>query len=247
MKRIVVLCFVAIALIALGQVGATDPATGSRILEAVPLPDNTVSTGHPAGVPKAGRASGTIQYDPGTITFWCPSCGGLIMGNIFNSANSTGGSYVPILAPGSITKMTFNALGVNTAATAQLYVFDLTSSSARGGRGVLLAHDTATGVIPAGGATVVPNVYTFASPVTYAGSSFFAGIVNTVPTTGSPTPFGAVTPGLATASNLGQGKHDYIMTTGGSPMGSFSGVFAAAVRVSGNVIVPVELMAFDVE
>ncbi len=245
MKRIVVLCFVAIALIALGQVGATDPATGSKILEAVPLPDNAVSTGHPAGVPKAGRASGTIQYDPGSIGAWCQSCGGLVIGNVFNSANSTGGSYLPILAPGSITRMTFNALGGNSASTAQLYIFGLGETSPAKANRALLAHGTATGVVPAGGVTVVPNVYTFASPVTYPDSAFFAGIVNTATSSGSP--FAAVTPGLATASNLGQGKHDYIMTTGGSPMGSFSGVFAAAVRVSGNVIVPVELMAFDVE
>jgi hypothetical protein len=177
-------------------------------------------------LPKA--AVGTIAYDSGfpSVGFG----GGAIVGNRFNT--HTG---IPVCNPGTVS--TIQALVVpGPAQTSSSAGFVLLGpQTTMGGAMALFSTFTA--------ATGVIDSLTFAGlGVTYTGSSFFVLFGDFA---------ASYIPVLGTGSTLGQGHHGVVGYTG--MMGpnitgtfDFGGILNSYIRATGT-IVPVELMAFEVE
>jgi hypothetical protein len=178
--------------------------------------------------PELNKAMGTIAYDSGF-----PSTGfggGALVGNRFDS--HTG---IPVLTSGTVS--TIQALVVpGPAPTGSSAGFVLLGPQTGGGGAfaIFSSFTTASGVIDTVSFTGIGANYT--------GSSFFVLFGDFA---------SSFIPVFGTATTLGQGHHGVVGYTGG--MGpnitgtfDFGGALNAFIRATGN-IVPVELMAFDVE
>lgn len=236
-RSLVVIVAVFAVVASANMVVAADNRPNGPVVEAQAIP------GAPEAPPTAPpRAAGTIVYDTGVASAWYNG-GGLVVGNLFNSGYSTGGLFTPILTPGTVTRVTFNALGIRTGvSTAQVQVFGATAASVA----PVIGGGVKTGIV-VGGLTFAPNTLVLPVPAAYSGSYFMAGVLNThVPTTTLATPFSAMTPGLAMTTNTTVGPHGILIFPGGTFFGAFGSV-DALVRATGNIVVPVELMSFNVE
>ncbi len=164
--------------------------------------------------------TGTVQYDPGTPADSLLPGPALLIGNRFDSR-----SGAP-LSPGTVTAIaaywggqdaTFPVLAILNTANTGIY-----------------------GVAYAG--SQVPyqfNTFALAAPV----PSVFMGIV----LASSNYVSSADAVGMRSASTNGQGFHAVTAANAfGSPFNNVAGQ-NAMVRVSGTVVVPVELMEFDVD
>lgn len=236
-RRYLVLIIAVFAVVATASMlVAADNRPNGPMLEAQAIP------GAPEAPPAAPpRAAGTIAYDNGTIAAWYGAGGGIFVGNRFDSGYSTGGLFTPILTPGTVTQVTFHALALRTGVTAaQVQVFGATSA----GVAPIIGGGVMTGVV-AGGLTFTPNTFVLPAPAAYTGSYFMAGVLNTHAGT-TPTLWSAMSPGLALTTNTAVGPHGVLIGPGGTFVGGFGSV-DALVRATGNIVVPVELMSFDVE
>jgi len=182
----------------------------------------------PSNVVDAPNGTGTVQYDPGA-----PADGLLgqqgpsaTVGNRFSSRNGNP------LSTGSVSGLSF-------------YV---ANASLAGGLAVLWGPPTGGGGAPAiGSFTVGTMASTGFHAVTFTaipvGNDFLAGLyVNS----GQPSR-GQV--GLRSASTNGQGFHGMQISFGGGAGANYASLAGqnSMFRASGTVIVPVELMEFDVD
>ena len=189
--------------------------------------------------PKSRRSTGQTQQavdNPGTsITYhsgalFSATQNGVAVGNQFDSALTQipgmGTMIGPVTMSGSVTMVTVDMAAVG-GGMAFVSLFDQLSGTSAN---LLLASNVpmVAGV----------NVITLAPPVSYVGSSFLAGVWNW--TTGTNTL------NLATGSVGLQGFHG--MSINDIPPTGFMtlGATNAAVSVGGDVVVPVELMSFEI-
>ena len=183
---------------------------------------NKVRAQRPSSAPEG---TGTIQYDPGAPndTILASTVPSRVFGNIFNSRSGSP------LSPGTVTQVSFYA--ANTGG-------NMTSAIVR--------------IAPLGGAPFTtlavtsPAIDAFnAVPVSVAvGPSFFVGVDGLRSATGGG--FSGVPVGGRSASYAGQGFHGVRRTPGGVPSVTLSGI-NAMVRASGNIVIPVELLEFEIE
>ncbi len=169
--------------------------------------------------PKA-LVAGTIQYDDGVFSSG-PSVGSQCYGNRFDTA---GGS--PLLASGSVTQVQFYMSVVSGTAAFVSFLGGI------GGGTPVTVYESATH--PAiTGTWNTDNV----GPINYTGASFLAGIW-----------YGGGDAGaLGGGTNAGQGIHGMFINdiagTGYVALDSTN----ALLRVTGDVLLPVELMSMSIE
>jgi hypothetical protein len=182
----------------------------------------------PKATPRAGgpRVVGTITYDTGTLNA-LPIIGSYTFGNQFDSA--LGG---PVNASGSVTMLTFYLAGLS-GTNAFITVYGPPSGTTAS----VLSSANVMGL------ALGTNTVNFATPVSYTGSSFLAGVwnLNTNPTAATND-----APGLDTGTIAGQGFHGMaINDIVGTDFQTFSA--NAMVSSTGDILVPVELMHFEIE
>lgn len=179
--------------------------------------------------PDPSKAAGTIVYDTGTVSGFVAASGWTV-GNHFDTAAGS-----PVLAPGTVTRFTYFVLSLGGYANGYLTVYD---NPTTGGAAPML---TWTSLTP-----LVGSWNTVTLSVNYTGPAFLAGLYNWVTAT---TTANGETCGLDSGAVGGQGYHAMAINWG-SPSGSgFTtlGSYNALLRASGNILVPVELMEFEVE
>ncbi len=177
-----------------------------------------------SGVPEG---TGTVQYDPGA-----PADGFLIaqlptdyFGNRFDTRNGS-----PLSFPGTLTRVSWYQATLGTLGP--LAIGDLAPLG-----GPLSLQFTATGI--------VPNAFNSISVAWPVGGPFFVGMLARVYAGGPPNgPFGSV--GLRSASTNAQGFHGIQRSFNGAVSNTLPGQ-NVMVRVSGDIIIPVELLEFEVE
>lgn len=197
------------------------------VLEAAPqdVKNTNAPQGPPSTRPGSGGADrpqvfGTIFYDDGVLTH-LPGTEGT-WGNQFDTANGTG-----VLVSGSVTRMSFFLF----AASGNVFI------SVYGPVSGTAASPLISVSVPPNNGSSAFNSWTFASPVNYSGPSFLAGVWY----------IAGDSVGLATGTTGGQGHHgmfiEDIVGTGFSLISGINGMVGA----SGNVVIPVELMDFEIE
>jgi hypothetical protein len=178
-----------------------------------------------SGVPEG---TGTVQYDPGS-----PADGFLIgplptdyFGNRFDTRNGS-----PLSFPGTVTQVSWYQGNLGNVGP---------------GWGVVLAATVGAGLNHTVVATgLAPNAFNAVGVSWTFADAFFAGLLNRVYTGGDPQgPFGSL--GLRTETINAQGFHGVKRDIPGVVSTTLPGQ-NAMVRVSGNVVIPVELMEFGVE
>jgi len=190
------------------------------------------------------RATGTIQYDNATVSAYGATSGNSY-GNHFNTAmNTAGTATTPVQASGSLTKATFGVQSVDGATTwGNFYVtlYDQLNTAAASANYV-----TSAGFSWGSGPHTGPAI--LAAPVgpwNYSGSTFLLGLYDY--NTNAMTP-NAVAPLISTGTTNSLGNHGYSMVYNSSGGTNYTTLDANAVmRATGNVIVPVELMDFNIE
>lgn len=231
MKRLVVLaCVCGVVLGAVTLLAADRQKPAEKIaIEGVDNPPmdhaspavRTLETAVQTKAPKS-RVVGTIAYDLGTVTA-TPGAQSFCYGNQFNTA-----AGVPVNASGSITQVNFFMISGAGSDNVFFSVFGPVSGT----------------VAPVLTSTSIPapnsngwNTYTFASPITYTGPSFLAGV----------WAYGSGdSVGLGSGTAAGQGYHAMVINdVSGNSFATIPSL-NALVRASGNVLVPVELMSLSV-
>ncbi len=169
------------------------------------------------------RVAGLIQYDDGVVTA-IPGLSSFSFGNQFSTAAGS-----PVNANGSVTQLQFYmASGAGTDGV-WVSVFGPVA-----GTTAPVLSSAFVSVI-AGSATW--STHTFASPVTYTGASFLAGVWY----------LGGDSVGLGSGTSAGQGHHGMMINdVAGTGFSTLPGL-NALVRAGGDVLVPVELMSFSVQ
>jgi len=181
------------------------------------------SLGETVQAPKAKstRAMGTITYDDGTYNS-APGVTSYCYGNQFNTWSGN-----PVMANGVVTALDF--FMVQASGNVYLSVYGPVSGTT--------APQLTSVSVPLTAGPGQWNHHTFASPLSYVGSSFLAGVWY----------IAGEYVGLNTGTVAGQGHHGMWINDGnpGSGFATLSGV-NGMVRASGDVL-PVELMNFTIQ
>jgi len=204
-----------------------------------------VKLDHPVKLKETkARATGTIQYDNGSFTSYGTTAGNSY-GNHFNIAmNTAGTATTPVQASGSVTHVTFGVQGVDGATTwGPMYItlYDQLNTTA-----ATANYVTSGGFSWGGGPHTGPAILNGAiGPWNYAGSTFLLGMYDYNTNATTPT---NIAPLLGTGTTHSLGNHGFSMAYHSSGGTAYTTLDANAVmRATGNVIVPVELMDFNIE
>jgi len=190
------------------------------------------------------RATGTIQYDNGTVAGY-GATNGNSYGNHFNVAmNTAGTATTPVQASGSLTQATYGIQsvdGATTWGTFYMTLYDQLNTAAASANFV-----TSGGFVWGSGPHTGPHILAVAvGPWHYSGSTFLLGMYDS--NTNATTP-NAVAPLICTGTTHSLGNHGYSMVWNNSGGTAYTALDANVVmRAMGNVIVPVELMDFNIE
>jgi hypothetical protein len=170
---------------------------------------------------------GTVQYDPGAPAdaFGLAPYPLNYFGNRFDTSNGN-----PLSFPGTVTGVSWyqGLLGYY------------------GPIAIAIAGPPATSLsLTAVATSVAPNAFNSVGVSWPFGGAFIAGLVNPAsPAGGAGGYFGSL--GLRSASTNAQGFHGIQRNWSGAVSNALPGQ-NAMVRVSGNVVIPVELLEFEVE
>lgn len=169
------------------------------------------------------RTVGNIAYDDGIVTS-SPATTSLSYGNQFNTFTGN-----PVLASGSVTAVAFFIMTAAGTDNVFLSVYGPVSGTT--------APQLTSASVPLTAGSGAINVHVFATPLSYTGSSFLAGIWY----------IAGDTVGLGSGTVAGQGHHGMSINDG-SPGNGFAALPGLnALVAAGGDILPVELMTFTVQ
>lgn len=224
MKRVLTFAIPVALVLALGLAATADAQSSRKRAENPTEADRVGRDGAPtrrlpSPVFAGGARSlapGTIQYDDGTANA-LPTASSFCYGNQFNTAVGN-----PLTASGTITNLSFFVTGTGTD-NVFVSAFDQLAGTAANFLGSFSVPANAGGF------------NTAALNIPYVGNTFLAGVWY----------IGGDTVALGTGTTAGQGIHGMlindIVATGFSALS-----VNTLIRARGNVVIPVELTAFEV-